>query len=155
MFSILLAIQILVSVSIITLVLLQQGKGADMGAAFGSGSSGTVFGARGSGSFFTRATGILAMVFFANCLLIASPLVREAAEPDESLAERIEQQEMAESAAVEEAQDNQPVAEEAVSATVEDDVPAVITDQVIGEQSDLPGVPAEESGSSVADDLPQ
>ncbi|MEA2094032.1 MAG: preprotein translocase subunit SecG, partial [Pseudomonadota bacterium] len=64
MFSFLLIVQIIVSISIITLVMLQQGKGADMGAAFGSGASGTVFGARGSGSFFTRATGILAMVFF-------------------------------------------------------------------------------------------
>ena len=155
MFSILLAIQILVSVSIITLVLLQQGKGADMGAAFGSGASGTVFGSRGSGSFFTRATAILAAIFFINCLLIASPLVREAAEPDESLAERIEQQEMAESAVEEEAQDRQPVVEEALPATVEDDVPAVITEPVTGEQSDLPGVPAAEPGSSVADDLPQ
>ena len=60
-------------------VLLQQGKGADMGAAFGSGASGTVFGARGSGSFFTRATAVLAAAFFINCLLIASPLVRKAA----------------------------------------------------------------------------
>jgi preprotein translocase subunit SecG len=155
MFSILLAIQILVSVSIITLVLLQQGKGADMGAGFGSGASGTVFGARGSGSFFTRATAILAAIFFINCLLIASPLVREAAEPDETLAERIEQQEMAESAAAEQAQDSQPPAEDAAPATVKEDLPAVITEQETGEQSDLPGVPAAEPGASVADDLPQ
>ncbi len=69
MFSFLLVVQILVSVSIIALVMLQQGKGADMGAGFGAGASGTVFGARGAGSFFTRATGILAAVFFINCLL--------------------------------------------------------------------------------------
>jgi len=77
MFSFLLVVQILVSVSIIALVMLQHGKGADMGAAFGSGSSGTVFGARGSGSFLTRATAILAAVFFINCILIASPLLRD------------------------------------------------------------------------------
>ena len=75
------------------LVLLQRGKGADAGAAFGAGASGTVFGARGSASFFTRATAILAAVFFINCLLIASPLVRKAAvgEP-QSIADQIEQQ---------------------------------------------------------------
>ncbi len=61
--------------SIIALVLLQQGKGADMGAAFGAGASGTVFGARGSGSFFTRATAVLATLFFVNSLLLSSPLV--------------------------------------------------------------------------------
>jgi preprotein translocase subunit SecG len=96
MFTILLVVQILVSISIITLVLLQQGKGADMGAGFGSGASGTVFGARGSGSFFTRATGILATVFFINCLLIASPLVLHVSRkaPD-SVVEQIQQQQEA------------------------------------------------------------
>jgi preprotein translocase subunit SecG len=92
MFSILLVVQIIVSVSIITLVMLQQGKGADMGAGFGAGASGTVFGARGSGSFFTRATGILAAVFFINCLLIASPLIRDAEKSADTLADQIEQQ---------------------------------------------------------------
>ncbi|NNG13427.1 MAG: preprotein translocase subunit SecG [Halobacteria archaeon] len=92
MFTFLLVVQILVSISIITLVMLQQGKGADMGAAFGSGASGTMFGSRGSSSFFTRATGILAAVFFINCLLIASPLVRHSSKTSESLADQIEQQ---------------------------------------------------------------
>jgi preprotein translocase subunit SecG len=96
MFTLLLVVQILVSISIITLVLLQQGKGADMGAGFGSGASGTVFGARGSGSFFTRATAILATVFFINCLLIASPLVLHVSRkaPD-SVVEQIQQQQEA------------------------------------------------------------
>jgi preprotein translocase subunit SecG len=96
MFTLLLVVQILVSISIITLVLLQQGKGADMGAGFGSGASGTVFGSRGSGSFFTRATAILAAVFFINCLLIASPLVLHVsrAAPD-SVVEQLEQQKAA------------------------------------------------------------
>jgi preprotein translocase subunit SecG len=92
MFNFLLAVQILVSISIIALVMLQQGKGADMGAAFGSGASGTVFGSQGSSSFFTRATGVLAVVFFINCLLIASPLVRDRGKNGESLADQIEQQ---------------------------------------------------------------
>ena len=71
--------------SIIGLVLLQQGKGADMGAAFGAGASGTVFGARGSGSFFTRMTAILATLFVANSILLSSPLVREAPDPAQSV----------------------------------------------------------------------
>ncbi len=66
------------ALSIIALVLLQQGKGADMGAAFGAGSAGTVFGARGGGSFFTRATAVLAAGFFINSILLSSPLVRDA-----------------------------------------------------------------------------
>ena len=61
----------LVAVLIIILVLLQRGKGADAGAAFGSGASGTVFGARGSSSFFSRATGILATIFFISSLTLA------------------------------------------------------------------------------------
>ncbi|MGD8631083.1 MAG: preprotein translocase subunit SecG [Gammaproteobacteria bacterium] len=92
MFSFLLVVQILVSISIITLVMLQHGKGADMGAAFGSGSSGTVFGARGSGSFLTRATGILAAVFFINCVLIASPLLRDTERSAGGVADQLEQQ---------------------------------------------------------------
>jgi len=92
MFTFLLVVQILVSISIIALVMLQQGKGADMGAAFGSGASGTMFGSQGSSSFFTRATGILAAVFFINCMLIASPLVRDSGKTSESLADQIEQQ---------------------------------------------------------------
>jgi preprotein translocase subunit SecG len=103
MFSFLLVIQVLVSISIIALVMLQHGKGADMGAAFGSGSSGTVFGARGSGSFLTRTTGILAAVFFINCLLIASPLLRDTERSVTGVADQLElqvqQQQQAEQAA--------------------------------------------------------
>lgn len=61
----------LIAVLIIVLVLLQRGKGADAGAAFGAGASGTVFGAQGSSSFFSRATAILATAFFASSLTLA------------------------------------------------------------------------------------
>ena len=71
LYNILLIVQIIVSVSIIGLVLIQHGKGADAGAAFGSGSSGTVFGSRGAGNFLSRTTGILAAIFFANSLALA------------------------------------------------------------------------------------
>lgn len=58
-------------VAIVGLVLLQRGKGADAGAGFGAGASGTVFGARGSSSFLSRTTAILATLFFATCLTLA------------------------------------------------------------------------------------
>ena len=62
---------VFMAIGIIALVLLQKGKGADAGAAFGSGASGTVFGARGTGSFLSRATAVLATLIFANCLALA------------------------------------------------------------------------------------
>jgi preprotein translocase subunit SecG len=61
----------LIAILIIVLVLLQRGKGADAGAAFGAGASGTVFGARGSSNFFSRATAVLATVFFVSSLTLA------------------------------------------------------------------------------------
>jgi preprotein translocase subunit SecG len=134
MFTILLVVQILVSISIITLVLLQQGKGADMGAGFGAGASGTVFGSRGSGSFFTRATAILAAVFFINCLLIASPLVLHVSRkaPD-SVVEQIQQQQEAQQKAAQ---------QEKTAATIE---------KLKGAATDLPEInPAADAGSSSA-----
>jgi len=56
------------AVSVIVLVLLQQGKGADMGAAFGSGASGSLFGSSGSANFLSRTTGIVAAIFFISTL---------------------------------------------------------------------------------------
>ncbi len=69
--SILLVVQVLLSISLIVLILMQHGKGADAGAAFGSGASATVFGARGSGNFMTRATTVIAILFFLVCLSLA------------------------------------------------------------------------------------
>lgn len=71
LYSILVSIDVLLAIGIIGLVLIQQGKGAGIGAAFGSGASGTVFGARGSASFLTRATAILVAFFFINSLVLA------------------------------------------------------------------------------------
>ena len=69
--TIFLVVHVLLAIGIIALVLLQHGKGADAGAAFGSGASSTVFGARGSGSFLTRTTAVLAALFFATSLSLA------------------------------------------------------------------------------------
>jgi preprotein translocase subunit SecG len=60
-----------IALMIIGLVLLQRGKGADAGTGFGAGASGTVFGARGSATFFSRATGVLATLFFVTSLALA------------------------------------------------------------------------------------
>lgn len=69
--TLVLVAHVVVAVALIALVLLQQGKGADAGAAFGSGSSATMFGARGSASFLSRTTSVLATVFFLTSLTLA------------------------------------------------------------------------------------
>ena len=76
--NLLLVSHVLIAVGLVVLVLLQQGKGADAGAAFGSGASGTVFGSRGSGSFLTRSTGILATLFFITSLSLAYLATKQA-----------------------------------------------------------------------------
>jgi preprotein translocase subunit SecG len=69
--TIVLAIQMLAALGMIGLILVQHGKGADMGAAFGSGGSGSLFGASGSANFLSRSTAVLAGVFFVCTLLLA------------------------------------------------------------------------------------
>jgi preprotein translocase subunit SecG len=70
---------LLLAVSIVALVLMQRGRGADAGAGFGAGASGTVFGARGSASFLSRTTAVLATLFFLSSLGLAYLLSRQAA----------------------------------------------------------------------------
>jgi len=69
--TILTVVHLLLALGLIGLVLLQHGKGADAGAAFGSGASATVFGSRGSANFLSRATGVFAAAFFATSLALA------------------------------------------------------------------------------------
>lgn len=71
LFSVVLVVHILAALGVIGLVLLQHGKGADMGAAFGSGASGSLFGATGSANFLSRTTAVLAAVFFVTSLSLA------------------------------------------------------------------------------------
>jgi len=68
--EVLIVLFLLVALALIGLVLIQQGKGADMGASFGAGASATVFGSGGAGNFLTRATAITAIAFFVLSLLI-------------------------------------------------------------------------------------
>jgi preprotein translocase subunit SecG len=69
--TIILVAHVLIAALIVGLVLLQRGKGADAGTGFGAGASGTVFGARGSATFFSRATAVLATLFFVTSLALA------------------------------------------------------------------------------------
>ncbi|NBP27269.1 MAG: preprotein translocase subunit SecG, partial [Betaproteobacteria bacterium] len=78
--NLVLTLQVLSAIGIIVLVLLQQGKGADMGAAFGSGTSGSLFGATGSSNFLSRTTAVLATVFFIATLAL-SYLATQARQP--------------------------------------------------------------------------
>lgn len=72
MFTVLLVLYLLAAIAIIGLVLIQQGKGADMGASFGAGASNTVFGSSGSGNFLTRMTTIFAVIFLVMSLVLGN-----------------------------------------------------------------------------------
>jgi preprotein translocase subunit SecG len=142
MFTVLLILQVFLGAVIIALVLLQQGKGADMGAAFGAGASGTVFGSRGGSSFFTRATAVLATLFFANSILLSSPIVRDVEDVRSSVTESLP--------ALEQEQDQELMVEEQEvlleEPTASDLPPADLPDMPVPLDepvSDLP--PAEES----------
>ncbi len=102
--TILLVVQVLVAMSLIGFILIQHGKGADAGAAFGSGASSTVFGSQGSGNFLTRATAVLAFVFLTNSLAlgyIASQRVQQEQSIMQQETVSVMQQEHVESAAPE------------------------------------------------------
>jgi preprotein translocase subunit SecG len=71
LFNLIVVLQVLSALTIIGLVLVQHGKGADMGAAFGSGASGSLFGASGSSNFLSKSTAIAAAIFFAATLALA------------------------------------------------------------------------------------
>ena len=72
MYEILLVVYLIVAIILIGFVLIQQGKGAGMGASFGSGASNTVFGASGAGNFMTRTTAVLAIAFFVLSLVLGN-----------------------------------------------------------------------------------
>jgi preprotein translocase subunit SecG len=128
----------LVALLIIVLVLLQRGKGADAGAAFGAGASGTVFGARGSGSFFSRATAVCATLFFVTSLTLAYLSSQNSAAPSSVI-------------------DDVPEVEETTDA-VESDFPALETDDAVAEDmADMPVLEeaASDEGSADSEQDPQ
>jgi preprotein translocase subunit SecG len=136
--KIILIIHTLIALSIIALVLLQRGKGADAGAGFGAGASGTVFGARGSGSFFSRMTAVMATAFFISSLTLAYLSSQRPREP-ESLLQG--------SPVLEEAAEEAPVLEETAP---EGDMPALepAAGEVVEGAAEMPALepeaPAEE-----------
>ena len=82
------ALQVLSAIAIIGLVLMQHGKGADMGAAFGAGASGSLFGATGSSNFLSRSTAVAAVLFFGATMVLAYVGTRSA--PREAITDRLE-----------------------------------------------------------------
>ena len=92
--QILLIVQILICIGLVALVLLQQGRGADAGASFGGGSSGSLFGSRGPASFLSKLTAGLAALFFANSLALA--YISSQSIERQSVVERVQSQSMSE-----------------------------------------------------------
>lgn len=123
--TLLFVLQVLVAVALIGIILVQHGKGADAGAAFGSGSSATVFGSSGSGNFMTKVTTVLAIIFLSNSLFLAYLATQKMSEVPVSLLDQ---------AAV--------VMEQTQEAAAED-MPAIIEEQAEIQDSDLPGLPTE------------
>jgi preprotein translocase subunit SecG len=125
-----LIIHTVIALSIIGLVLIQRGKGSDAGAAFGSGSSGTVFGSRGATSFFSRATAVLATAFFATSLTLAYISSQRSGAPESVLENLSETAIEAQSPVVMPADDGVPALEvESIEPAAEDsDVPALDTE---------------------------
>ncbi|MEJ2621128.1 MAG: preprotein translocase subunit SecG [Candidatus Thiodiazotropha sp.] len=115
--TILTVFHIFLAVGLVGLILIQHGKGADMGAAFGSGASGTVFGSKGSASFLTRTTAILATLFFVTSMVMAY-FAAQTNQPEGLM----------------ESMGSAPVIE---APAPETDLPAIP-----GDSSDLPSVPA-------------
>lgn len=134
--SILVVVHLLLAIGLVGLVLIQHGKGADMGAAFGSGASATVFGSAGAGNFLSRATAVLAALFFVTSLVLAYFAMQTGEQ--ESLIQ-------AEAAA--------PVA---VEDSVLGDVPAVPGNDVVpgATESDVPVVPDAVVPGALESDIP-
>lgn len=78
---VLLVLQVVIAITLIGFILIQHGKGADAGAAFGSGASSTVFGSQGSGNFLTKTTAVLAFLFLSNSLLLGYLATQRVAAP--------------------------------------------------------------------------
>ena len=139
MFTVLLVIHVFMAIGLIGLVLIQHGKGADAGAAFGSGSSATVFGSQGSASFLTRLTAVLATGFFITSLTLAyytRVTVKEGQEADISIP--------AESPAAQ--------IPDLPTPTVDTDIP---TAPVTSVESDIPAAPMAKDAPADSSDVPQ
>jgi preprotein translocase subunit SecG len=116
-------VHLLMAIGLVILVLLQQGKGADAGASFGSGASGTVFGSQGSATFLSRFTAILAAVFFATSLGLAyfakekATSMQEVGLPDAAVIQQVPESKKAT------VSDDVPMSQQKPSPSSEGDVP--------------------------------
>ncbi len=137
--TILLVVQVLVAAILIGLILVQHGKGADAGAAFGSGASSTVFGSQGSSNFLTKMTAALAFVFLANSLTLAY-IASQRMSAKQSLMLPTE-------IVVKENQSQSPLSDTVKSETVsEKDIPVIpetVNEVPAVPESDVPALPAE------------
>jgi preprotein translocase subunit SecG len=131
--TILVVLHLMLAIGIVTLVLLQHGKGADAGAAFGSGASATVFGAKGSASFLSRATAIMATLFFVSSMALAY-----------FASQTSEQQGLMDTVEL-------PTTEVPVATTEISEIPAPPVElEAPAEQSDLPPVPSPDAEGQTA-----
>ena len=121
--TLIIIIHVIAAISIVGLVLLQQGKGADAGASFGAGASQTVFGSSGSGNFLVRATTISAVIFFVTSLTLAIFAKNQAGRGSSTGLPIV----------------NQEILEETTAAQA--DIPTLIEEESTASQSDLPTLP--------------
>ena len=121
--TLIIIIHVIAAISIVGLVLLQQGKGADAGASFGAGASQTVFGSSGSGNFLVRATTISAVIFFVTSLTLAIFAKNQAGRGSSTGLPIV----------------NQEILEETTAAQA--DIPTLIEEEPAASQSDLPTLP--------------
>ena len=121
--TLIIIVHVIAAISIVGLVLLQQGKGADAGASFGAGASQTVFGSSGSGNFLVRATTISAVIFFVTSLTLAIFAKNQAGRGSSTGLPIV----------------NQEILEETTAAQA--DIPTLIEEEPTASQSDLPTLP--------------
>ena len=119
------------ALGLVGLVLIQHGKGADAGAAFGSGASGTVFGSQGASNFLSRTTAILAALFFVTSIALGYFAMQTTGQKTD-LMDGMDGQSVVPAA---------PVVEEKAQSDLPD-VPSVSTDSAVSSESDVPAVPA-------------
>ena len=125
MYQVIIVVHVLLGLSVIGFVLIQQGKGADAGAAFGSASSGSVFGAQGASSFLSRTTAILATLFFATSLGLAI-LVGQQGDGEVDLMAQPEVEEVFEDIPLIDGGNNTPATESVP--VISNDAPAAVID---------------------------
>src|SRR5699024_4121540 len=141
-YSILVAVQDVIALVLIGLILVQHGKGADAGAAFGSGASGTVFGAKGSANFMSHATAGLATVFFLLSLTLAYLIGGNSNAPTgDSVTQQLQQQSAVTQSVDENAQ--QSTQEQANATATATDADQTATDDEQGASKDEGGVTAQ------------